>query len=239
LAVCGLFPEAILDSESQFVAYYNNSDTALRLPSNMPVGQVFEWDVSETVTKENPDVINCHFAIASIIPSLVFATKVGLTALQYAQSLLPGQSFYANPDAMLPQQLSADSYSLLPSCSTSAYTLLPPLEQTFDKPSKFGPDAVNINTTDNITQEQIRSLKNVISEYPGLWEDRIGRVIEPEDDYMEIPLKEGAVIESKGRDRVSKHDEAVIDEVFDRAREDGRMSPVDGVIPAGWPVFVV
>jgi hypothetical protein len=217
LALCGMFPEAIIDSESQFIAYYNNSDTALRLPSNTAIGHVFEWDVSEKATKENPDVINCHFAIASIIPSLAFATKVGLTALQCAQSLLPGQSFYANPDAMIPQQLSADSYSLLPTCTTSAYILLPPLEQTFDTPSKFGPEAVNINTTDDITQEQIRSLKNVIAEYPGLWEDRIGRVIEPEDDYMEIPLKEGAVIESKGRYRVSKRDEAVIDEVFDRA----------------------
>jgi hypothetical protein len=89
LALCGMFPEAIIDSESQFIAYYNNSDTALRLPSNTAIGHVFEWDVSEKATKENPDVINCHFAIASIIPSLAFATKVGLTALQCAQSLLP------------------------------------------------------------------------------------------------------------------------------------------------------
>lgn len=56
---------------------------------------------------------------------------------------------------------------------------------------------------------------------------------------MQIPLKEGTVIESKGRYRVSKRDEAIIDEVFSCAREDGRMSPVDSVVPAGWPVFVV
>ena len=82
-------------------------------------------------------------------------------------------------------------------------------------------------------------MRSVVAEYPSLWEDRIGRVIEPEEDYMQIPLKKGAVIESKGRYRVSKPDEAAIDEVFSRALEDGRMSPVDGVVPAGWPVFVV
>jgi len=56
---------------------------------------------------------------------------------------------------------------------------------------------------------------------------------------MKIPLKEGAVIESRCRYRVSKRDEAVIDEVFDKARQDGRMSAVEGVVAGGWPVFVV
>ena len=47
------------------------------------------------------------------------------------------------------------------------------------------------------------------------------------------------LLELKGRYRVSKRDEAVIDEVFDKARKDGRMSAVEGVVPVGWPVFVV
>lgn len=56
---------------------------------------------------------------------------------------------------------------------------------------------------------------------------------------MQIPLKPGAVLNSKGRYCVSKRDEAAIDEVFDKAGADGRLSPVDGVVPVGWPVFVV
>lgn len=56
---------------------------------------------------------------------------------------------------------------------------------------------------------------------------------------MKIPLKEGAVIESRCRYRVSKRDEAAIDEVFDKARQGGRMSAVEGVVAAGGPVFVV
>ena len=56
---------------------------------------------------------------------------------------------------------------------------------------------------------------------------------------MKIPLKEGAVIESRCRYRVSKRDGVVIDEVFDKARQCGRMPAVEGVVAAGWPVFVV
>jgi hypothetical protein len=79
----------------------------------------------------------------------------------------------------------------------------------------------------------------VLQEFPALWEDRIGRVIEPEEDWLKIPLKEGATIQSKGPYRVSKRDQQVIDEVFDRARQDGRMSVSEGPNPVGWPVFVV
>src|SRR5579859_1175508 len=56
---------------------------------------------------------------------------------------------------------------------------------------------------------------------------------------MQIPLKPGTILDSKGRYRVSKRDEAAIDETFDRARADGRLSAVEGVVPCGWPVFVV
>src|SRR5579859_5004507 len=56
---------------------------------------------------------------------------------------------------------------------------------------------------------------------------------------MQIPLKPGAVLDSKGRYRVSKRDEAAIDEMFDKACADGRLSIAEGVVAVGWPVFVV
>lgn len=168
----------------------------MRLPANTPIGKVFEWDISERVTRENPDVINAHFGLANLIPSLAFAASMGITALQCAQSLAPGQTISPNPAALLQQELSADSYQILPRLApvttsgnatmpqpvTDIYSLLPPLEMKDDTSSKFGPDAVNINESDDITPDQIRQLRCVISEFPSLWEDRIGRVIEPEDD---------------------------------------------------------
>lgn len=93
--------------------------------------------------------------------------------------------------------------------------------------------------TDDITAEEIALLRAVVAEFPELWEDRIGRVLQPEEDWMQIPLKPGAVLDSKGIYRVSKRDEAAIDEAFDKARADGHLSPAEGVVPVGWPVFVV
>jgi hypothetical protein len=104
---------------------------------------------------------------------------------------------------------------------------------------RFGQDAVNVNSTEDITAAQTAALKAVIAEHPRLWEDRIGRVIEPEEDWLQIPLKPGAVIESKGRYRVSKRDETVIDQVFDQMRADGRLFEAPSNISVGWPVFVV
>jgi hypothetical protein len=92
---------------------------------------------------------------------------------------------------------------------------------------------------ESITPAQTAALKAVIAEHPRLWEDRIGRVIEPEEDWLQIPLKSGAVIESKGRYRVSKRDKAVMDQVFDQMRADGRLEEALPNIPVGWPVFVV
>jgi len=134
---------------------------------------------------------------------------------------------------------SVDNTSPLIDVITAMYSLLPPLEPGQGDPKKFGSGAVNINSVDRRTQDEIRQLRLVLQKYESLWEDRIGRVIQLEEEWLEIPLKEGAVIESKGKYRVSKCDEALIDETFDRARADGRMSAVQGVVSAGWPCFVV
>ena len=51
---------------------------------------------------------------------------------------------------------------------------------------------------DDITKAQTTALKSVLPSSPWLWEDRIGRIIEPEEDWLQIRLKPGAVIDSKG-----------------------------------------
>ena len=92
---------------------------------------------------------------------------------------------------------------------------------------------------DDISAGQTNQLRGVLQKYECLWEDRIGRVLQPEEDWLTIPIKEGVTLESKGKYRVSKRDEAFIDETFDRAVADGRMSPATGVVSVGWPCFVV
>jgi len=55
-----------------------------------------------------------------------------------------------------------------------AYSLLPPLEPGHSDPKKFGSAAVNINSTDRRTQEEVTQLRLVLQKYEELWEDRVG-----------------------------------------------------------------
>jgi len=119
------------------------------------------------------------------------------------------------------------------------FSLLLPLKPTYNTSTKFEFRAVNVNKTDNITQKQIKTLRNILSEFFTLWENRIEYVIEPKNDWMKIPFKERAVIEFKGRYKVFKWDENATNEVFDRAIQDEQMFSVHDVVSAGWHVFVV
>jgi hypothetical protein len=165
LAVHGTFPESVLDTNSMFVAYYNTSTNNILLPANTRIGEISEWQSDEHATPEDPNVIDCLFTTAKIIPSLKLAMTIGLTALQAAQALMmPGQGFRPT-DSFLSNTVVQDPYS---SMATNAYTLFPPLDESGNTPSKFGPDAVNVNTNDDIMKEQIDALRNVIAEFPSL-----------------------------------------------------------------------
>jgi len=95
---------------------------------------------------------------------------MGLSAAQIVQAFMrPGETYRPDP------------YILLMLYAQELYSLLPPSDEGGEPTSKFGPEAVNVNTSDDITPEEIRELRAVIAEFPELWEDRIGRV-QPEDN---------------------------------------------------------
>lgn len=237
LTLHGFFPEAIVDNTTDSVIFYNTSDSTIRIRKNERIGTITEWDRNCLATPESPETVNVMFGLSRVIPSFPTAVKFGLNALQCAQlysSMSPGTVVHPSPDTML--RPVTDHYDSL---SAPIYTLLPPLDPVQGSEAKFGAAAVNINTKDDITPGQVEALRKVIEKFPRLWEDRVGRVVEPEESWLQIPLKPGVTLESKGRYRVSKRDEAVIDEVFDAARKDGRMSAATSPNPVGWPVFVV
>lgn len=191
LAIHGVFPEAVLDSNSMFVTYYNTSESNLLLPTNTPIGELCEWDAGDTGTLEDPHVIDCLFSTTKVIPTLSQAVALGLSAMQAAQVFSrPGETYSPSPEV----------FATLPSdgADTNIYSLFPPLDECGEPASKFGPEAVHVNTTDDITQEQIDALRAVVSKFPELWEDRVGRVVQPGGGWMQIPLKPGAVLDSKG-----------------------------------------
>jgi len=190
LTLHGLFPEAVVDSKTDSVVYYNTSDTAIRIRKNERIGTITEWQQNTAVTTESPEVVNAMFAFSRIIPSFSTAVKFGLTALQCAQLCrTPGTTFRPSPDTMLevpafqPNQNTAEAYTLLPTNigtpsfypdpnsdpnSAELYSLLPPLDPIQGSETKFGADAVNINRSDNITPGQVEALRKVLHKFPKL-----------------------------------------------------------------------
>jgi hypothetical protein len=145
-------------------------------------------------------------------------------------------SFQKRCASWIPRPLPDNHRLLLPP------TILPPLLiQLVPAISPSSPlsGTVYINTAEGRTAAQVSTLKQILEKYECLWEDRIGRVLQPEDEWLTIPLKEGAALDSKGKYRVSRRDEAFIDKIFDHAIVDGRMAPAQGVVSVGWPIFVV
>jgi len=91
----------------------------------------------------------------------------GLTALQAALAIFhPGELLDA-----------VNSYSRRPvrfSCDMPVH-VVPSSGRIWQNPAMFGPSAVNVNTDDDIAKEQIHGLRNIISEFRDLWDDRVGR----------------------------------------------------------------
>jgi hypothetical protein len=95
---------------------------------------------------------------------------------------------------------------------------------------KYGPD---------LTPQQLKQLKDIVKRHRSIWEKTDGVVDEAPENWMKIRLKEGADLKSKGVYRLGSKDKAVVDELFDKLRAEGKMSPSRSGNPIGWGVFVV
>jgi hypothetical protein len=137
-----------------YVTYCNSSDSSILLPANTHIGEISEWDLHDRMTPEDPDVIDCLFGFSRAIPTLAQAMALGLSAMQAAQiSFKAGDVYSPDPgDFMTTSSMSTGDIP------QDIYSLFPPLDECGEPPSKFGAQAVHINTTDDITKEQIERL---------------------------------------------------------------------------------
>lgn len=100
----------------------------------------------------------------------------------------------------------------------------------------FGSGHVTVNTS-KITPAQIEALRKVVRDHEELFTEKLGQVREPEEEWLEIPIKPGETLKSPGVYKLSERDKAVIDKTFDPLRKQGLLEPAKG--PVGWPVFVI
>jgi hypothetical protein len=162
LSMHGNFPEAIMHVNSTLVAYCNTSESSILLPANTHIGEISKWDSDKRMMPEDPRVVDCLFAVSQAIPTLSQAVTLGLSAMQATQVCFHAGETYS-PDL--------STFMTEPSCSVdfqNIYSLFPPLDECGEPLSKFGPEAVHINTTDDITPEQVQRLRAVVAEFSEL-----------------------------------------------------------------------
>lgn len=71
-----------------------------------------------------------------------------------------------------------------------------------------------------------------------IW-SRPGFVKVPKDQWMRIPLKEGAKIPRNQVYRLGPKEKKLVDETFDALHEEGKLKWASNYTPSGYPVFVV
>jgi transposase InsO family protein len=100
---------------------------------------------------------------------------------------------------------------------------------------------VVINDSDDISPEQVEALRQLVKRHPHLFNDGMGCVREPIEDWMRLPVDRAYELRLKPRGpyRLSKNGEAAVDENFDDLHRYGRLERVTKATPWGLQVFVV
>ena len=113
-------------------------------------------------------------------------------------------------------------------------------DESSEKKTKKGAAAITINQHDDITPDQISKLRDLLNEFDDLFADKLGLVIEPEEDWMRIPLPEGTEFKIRPAKpyRLGPEERKMVDEVFDEQRRLRRLVDAKGS-PTAWHVFVV
>jgi len=102
-------------------------------------------------------------------------------------------------------------------------------------------EQVIINTEDDISAAQVTALKSLIRHHQGIFNDIMGCVREPEEDWLPINVPPELEVKFKpsGMYHLTPRRRAALDEQFDLNREYGRMSKLDQPSLSGLKVFVV
>ena len=102
-------------------------------------------------------------------------------------------------------------------------------------------EQVIINTEDDISAAQVTALKSLIRRHRGIFNDIMGCVREPEEDWLRINMPPELEVKLKpsGMYRLTPRGRVALDEQFDLNRQYGRMSKLDQPSPWYLKVFVV
>jgi hypothetical protein len=100
---------------------------------------------------------------------------------------------------------------------------------------------VVLNETDDIAPEQVAALRQLVARHPHLFNDGMGCVREPIEEWMRLPVDRAYELKLKPRGpyRLSKKAELAVDANFDELQRYGHLEKVTVATPWGLQVFVV
>jgi hypothetical protein len=100
---------------------------------------------------------------------------------------------------------------------------------------------VVVNEDDDVSEGQINALRALVARHPALFNDGMGCVREPIEDWLRLPVdKDHEILLQAGRPyNVSKRGERAIDTNFDELRSYGRLETPKRSTPWGLKCFVV
>ncbi|KAI5796656.1 hypothetical protein EDC01DRAFT_776555 [Geopyxis carbonaria] len=108
-----------------------------------------------------------------------------------------------------------------------------------ESPIEEGVDLVDVNKSDDITDEQYTKIQQLLNQFPETFEDAGTVAPELQQDWTRIELRRDVKLESKGPYNLSKSNGEVVDKTFDKYHRDQKMLWTNGVAPVAWPVFVI
>jgi RNase H-like domain found in reverse transcriptase/Reverse transcriptase (RNA-dependent DNA polymerase) len=214
--------ESICSDKTSAVLYHNKSDRSVIMTRNTAIGELVDFnDDAQCFLVKPEELTQAAFRAAERHP-MEFASPTAVTGFHLSTEALMGIGDRIPRNV---QDLMSDAMS-----ESILDDIGPPEITSSIDDIKYGPD---------LSEEQLKELKDLIARHRKIWEKTDGVIQEPPEDRMKIKLKPGADLKSKGVYRLGRKDRELVDELFDKLTEVGKMTRSKNTNPVGWGVFVV
>jgi hypothetical protein len=223
LAEAGGFLRAVVDNRTEGVVFHNRSEQTVVVQKNLRIGYIgdFTQESYHACVAFDPEEHPMLFDAAQTGEWNEHCPKADRTG-----SLVDDTRAMANPWKHKRRQ---------DGLADAMHTREDTSPGNDDPASK-----VDINTTDDITEAQVNSLRRIVRRFIIIFEDRGTVAIESEEDYMQITLRPGAQLPNRGPYNNSAKDRGVIDTTFDKYHAEDKMGwSKQGEARGASPAFVV
>jgi hypothetical protein len=258
-------PHAVVSHDQKNILFTNLHDTDVTLFKNTVIGHLHSTGSEEVaVWHEAAREVRGFLGLSKIAKACT--TALAFTAAAARQTFDP-ETDTAMPvpadappfplEPPRPRPCPVTSVEVLPDSACAAEQWSPPSWLQEQYSPRYGyelpkgirvPDVstttyvqVVVNETDDISPEQIAALRHLVARHPHLFNDGMGCVREPVEDWMRLPVDRAYELKLKPRGmyRLSKKAENAVDSNFDDLQFYGRLEQVTQATPWGLQVFVV